>query len=352
METIPDRRRIKFGFCLPVFANPGMTFFRTPAYEKLDWDSLKDSVLFCDENGFDSLFIADHLFLGRDGDIWECTVLMSAFAVLTQNIEIIPIHLCNNFRTPSIVAKMLSTMSHMCNGRLALFYDYGWRRAEFNAYGIDFGKNDDERVRQMEEGLTIIKGMLEEESFSFSGDFYKVSNAICKPKPVRKIPLWMGEINNGNMVKCIVSHADVFNSMPCSVEVLKKKLEIVNSECQVQQRDFNSLDFSLETQILVRESDEEITDFLDHINSLKKYNNSHDSDILEQLHATNSNFNYFNKELLMNEFLIGTPDVIKERIQQYINCGITHFMLWFMDFPSRTGMKLFVDKILPTMRHA
>src|SRR3989339_749049 len=41
--------RIKFGFCVSRFANPGMIFFRTPAYKKLDWDSL--CVLFQAEDG-------------------------------------------------------------------------------------------------------------------------------------------------------------------------------------------------------------------------------------------------------------------------------------------------------------
>ena len=28
---------IKFGFCVPIFANPGMILFRTPGYKKLDY---------------------------------------------------------------------------------------------------------------------------------------------------------------------------------------------------------------------------------------------------------------------------------------------------------------------------
>ena len=87
---------IKFGFCVPIFANPGMILFRTPAYKKLDWKSIKDTVLFCEKMGYDSIFIADHAFLGRNGEIWECVSLMSAFAAITKKMHIAPIHLCNN----------------------------------------------------------------------------------------------------------------------------------------------------------------------------------------------------------------------------------------------------------------
>ena len=85
--------KIKFGFCVPIFANPGMAFFRTPAYERLDWDTLRDTVLLCEELGYDSIFVADHLFLGRNGEIWECLTLMSALAAITHRLDIVPIHL-------------------------------------------------------------------------------------------------------------------------------------------------------------------------------------------------------------------------------------------------------------------
>ena len=62
-------KKIKFGFCLPILANPGMASFRKPAYEKLDWNSIKETVLLCDRLNYDSIFIADHVFLGREGDI-------------------------------------------------------------------------------------------------------------------------------------------------------------------------------------------------------------------------------------------------------------------------------------------
>ena len=130
---------IKFGFCVPIFANPGMAFFRTPSYEKLDWKLIQETVVHCEEKEYDSVFVADYLFLGNRGEIWECLTTMSALAVVTKKISVIPIHLCNNFRVPSVTAKSLATLSHIADGRIELFYDYGWRKAEFDAYGVEYG---------------------------------------------------------------------------------------------------------------------------------------------------------------------------------------------------------------------
>ena len=68
-------RSVQFGFCVPIFANPGMSFFRTPCYERLDWKATKNAVLECERLGYDSLFVADHVFLGRDGAIFEAWTL-------------------------------------------------------------------------------------------------------------------------------------------------------------------------------------------------------------------------------------------------------------------------------------
>ncbi len=342
-----EKEKIKFGFCVPIFANPGMAFFRTPAYQKLDWESIKTTVQLCDSLGYDSLFVADHLFLGRDGDIWECLVLMSALGAITKELEIIPIHLCNNFRYPGLVAKALATLSHVTNGRVSLFYDYGWRKAEFDQYGISFGQNDEQRISQMEEGIRVIQGLLEQEKFSFSGKYYQLVEAICNPKPVKSIPLWMGEANNSLMVEAIVKHADIFNSMPCSIDGFQKKLTILKTECAKQGRDFSKLGLSLETQILIRETDAELDEVFKSFEKVKNLNNSYDTDILTQLKATNPALeNYNSRADFEDEFMIGTPEVVKQKLQTFIDQGVTHFMLWFMDYPDNKGIKLFADKVM------
>lgn len=122
MEAIlRGSKAIQFGLCAPIFANPGMAFFRTPCYERLDWIATRNAVLESEALGYDSVFVADHVFLGRDGAIYEGWTLLATFAGMTQRIRLSPIHLCDSFRNPALTAKMIATLDVVSNGRFILF---------------------------------------------------------------------------------------------------------------------------------------------------------------------------------------------------------------------------------------
>lgn len=130
-----------------------------------------------------------------------------------------------------------------------------------------------------------------------------------------------------------------------------KKIDLIKMECEIQGRDFSKIDLSLETQILIRETEEEIEECLSEYSKLIKQNNSFGDDILAQLKATNPNEADFNlSENIKKEFLVGTPNNIKAKLDQYIAKGVNHFMLWFMDYPDNKGIDLFAKSIFPNYK--
>jgi alkanesulfonate monooxygenase SsuD/methylene tetrahydromethanopterin reductase-like flavin-dependent oxidoreductase (luciferase family) len=138
--------------------------------------------------------------------------------------------------------------------------------------------------------------------------------------------------------------------MPASIEGFKKKLDVVGEACAAVGRDFSSLALSLETQILVCRSDSEIDACFERMERLRPAERS-DEDILAQMKATNPALeSYGSRGDLENEFLIGTPDVIVDRLKEYTALGVEHFMLWFMDFPGMAGVRLFAEEVMPRFR--
>jgi len=149
------------------------------------------------------------------------------------------------------------------------------------------------------------------------------------------------------MVKEIVKNADVFNSMPCSLNIFKKKLEIIRKECRKQNKAFNRIGKSLETQILIAKNDKDLKKKITNIRKNKIYNKSFDNDIISRLKELNKgNINYNNIKTLKEEFFVGTIDEIKLKIKKFRGAGVDHFMLWPMDFPSNYTINRLTKNIL------
>jgi alkanesulfonate monooxygenase SsuD/methylene tetrahydromethanopterin reductase-like flavin-dependent oxidoreductase (luciferase family) len=64
--------------------------------------------------------------------------------------------LCNQFRHPSLLAKMASTLDNISKGRLELGIGAGWLRNEHIAFGFYWNKHS-ARVERLSEAIEIIK---------------------------------------------------------------------------------------------------------------------------------------------------------------------------------------------------
>ena len=199
----------------------------------------------------------------------------------------------------------------------------------------------------MIEGLKIIKKSFHNKKVNFNGKFYKIKNFICSPKPVKKIPIWLGEADNNLMIKEIVKNADYFNSMPCSIEVYKAKIKKIKKESFKQKRDFNKIGQSLETQILIGKDDLDLRNKIKKIISLKKINKNYDKDLMARLLELNrENIDYESLEKLKEEFFVGTLKEIKQKINKFRNEGVDHFMFWPMDFPNNYTINKLIKNII------
>ena len=130
----------------------------------------------------------------------------------------------------------------------------------------------------------------------------------------------------------------------------EEKLRILDAACAQAGRDPASIGRSLETQILVRESDAQIDDCFERMERLRPAQQS-DADILAQMKATNPALeSYRTRADYQQEFVIGTPDQVAQRLSEYADLGAGHFMLWFMDYPDLGGLRLFAREVMPGFR--
>ena len=101
-----------------------------------------------EELGYDSLWVADHLMLGKDEAILEGWTVLSALAGATTRAKLGMIHMAHYFRHPSLTAKMAATLDQISGGRLIHFLDCGYQRREYVDYGLAVARRDGRSYRR------------------------------------------------------------------------------------------------------------------------------------------------------------------------------------------------------------
>ncbi len=245
--------KIKFG--VTINAAPDMLY-------RSDYNSIKKIAQECERLGYDSLWTMDHLMWGdfNEGSVFEAWTLLSALAVETKTIKLGPLVGCNSFRNPSLTAKIAATIDVISKGRLIFGYGAGWKEPEYRAYGYRF-EDPVTRLKQMIEGITLIKKLWTEEKTSFQGDFYQVKNAICNPKPVQKPhpPIMIGGGGEKYTLKVAAEIGNIWDRWGASIEEYKRKVSILQEYCDNLGRKIDSLELSWSGPFLIGKDKKELS---------------------------------------------------------------------------------------------
>ena len=132
--------------------------------------------------GYHSLVIPDHL-LGQLAPL----VGMTAIAAATTTLRVGAFVFNNDLRHPAVLAQDLAAVDALSGGRLDIAIGAGWNKPEYDAIGLPF---DPTPVRQarLAEAVTVLKGCLSGQPFSFSGEHYRIADHTGDPSVQRPHP--------------------------------------------------------------------------------------------------------------------------------------------------------------------
>ncbi|HKF70295.1 MAG TPA: TIGR03619 family F420-dependent LLM class oxidoreductase [Stellaceae bacterium] len=134
--------------------------------------------------GFDSLWVWDHILLGVDPHfpIIDSLSLLTAVGARTKKIKLGTGILVLPLRNPVLLAKQLSSMDLLTQGRLLLGMASGWYKREFDSVGVPFEK----RGRIMDESLTIMNRLWTENLVALESPPYTMKAGVMFPKPYQR----------------------------------------------------------------------------------------------------------------------------------------------------------------------
>jgi probable F420-dependent oxidoreductase len=144
-----------------------------------------------EELGFDSIWVWDHILLGVDPHfpIIDSLTLLTAIAARTKRIKLSTGILVLPLRNPVVLAKQLSSIDQLSNGRLLMAMAAGWYKREFDAVGVAY----EERGKLMDDNLQILKRFWTEDVVSGDWTHHKIPAGVMFPKPVQNpCPLLIG----------------------------------------------------------------------------------------------------------------------------------------------------------------
>lgn len=185
MAPVRQHGRMKLGFALPVSGA---------------WSSAESVRLVAqraEELGYDSLWTFQRLLHPAEGD-WGATYLsvqdplitLAHAAALTSRVRLGVAVLNAPYVAPIVLAKQLTTLDILSDGRLDVGLGLGWADEEFAAVGV----RREERVSRTVEAVRCLEAVWSPDPVRFEGKHFHVPASLVRPKPVQQPhpPLLMG----------------------------------------------------------------------------------------------------------------------------------------------------------------
>ena len=141
-----------------------------------------------EELGYESAWTQEQV-LGAGPQLGAIETMTYA-AACTSRLRLGCAVLVSTLHTPVHLAKSLSTLDQLSQGRLEIGVGTGGKRRPFAAFGLDA----DRYVARFSEGVALMEALWTEPRVTFDGEFWQLQDAAMEPKPVQKPypPLWLG----------------------------------------------------------------------------------------------------------------------------------------------------------------
>ena len=276
--------------------------------------------------GYHSIWLYDHFhtFPQITQEItFECWMAAAALARDTKRVRVGQIVTCNSYRNPALLAKMASTLDVLSHGRLYFGIGAGWYEHEYRAYGYPYPETP-ERLGRLREALQVILAMWTQEEAVFEGKYYQIKGAINQPKGVQKphIPILIGGGGEKVTLKLVAQYADACNVGGGDVELITHKLAVLKQHCEAVGRDYNGIWRTTTIDYCALAETEEA--------AIAKLTREERAD-LDDLRRTQ---------------LIGTPDMLRQRLAAYEEAGIQETLIRFVDATQLDSLRLFAREFL------
>jgi alkanesulfonate monooxygenase SsuD/methylene tetrahydromethanopterin reductase-like flavin-dependent oxidoreductase (luciferase family) len=273
----------------------------------------------------------------------DCWTVLSTLIPITNKIKLGPVitYILPDYRSLALLVKQSITFQDVSKGRLefrtgagaSLEYSLQW----WYPFGINYSSAI-QRVALFKEGIQLLSKLLGNYDMNYSqsgstfanfdGQFYKMRGASFV-KPKIRIPITIAA-KQDRMMKIAANYADTWECSyltPNEYLSLNERFEILlkaqkNKEFKEPRN--KVIKRSVELDVLIANTEQEL--------GYKK-----------KVFAMERGQSVYNE--ILKKGLVGNPDEVYVRVQEYIDLGINQFFLAFQDPFDLKSIELFMDAV-------
>ena len=260
--------------------------------------------------GYDHLWAWDHLY-AIFGDpyqpIFEGYATLAAMATVTPRLRLGLLVGANTFRSPAVVAKSLTTLDHVSDGRAIAGLGGAWFDLEHEEAGIEFGSGFGQRLDWLDEACAALRPLLDGDTVSsLDGGRYALRDFRVLPRPVQaRLPIMIGGSGEKKTLRTVAKYADMWNAMG-ERDFLAHKLEVLRRHCDDVGRDIAEIELTVGCKPIIRDTEAEARRVWE---DQMAHNRTPMADVLDD-----------------DTFWVGTSDLVAERMLERKALGFHTFL--------------------------
>ncbi len=281
--------KISFGMSLP---------HRSP--DPIDVAAVRAVAQRAEALGFSDLWVTENTL--DHVTCFDPVVVLTYAAAVTSTIRLGASVVVLAIHSPMLVAHQWATLDHLSNGRAILGVGLG-REHHYREFSVP----EEGRVTRLREEIEVIKALWTQPSVTYHGRFYQLEGATMSPKPVQKphVPVWMG-VGHPNAIKRAASLADGWmGSGGSSIAEFGRSVPLMRDALAAAGRDPDGFPISKRIFVAVDEKPDVARAEL-HRWFTEVYHNPAGTDA-SGLH--------------------GTPEQVRERLEEVVAMGANHLLL-------------------------
>lgn len=208
--------------------------------------TIADTARTADEVGATWFTFMDHYFQmehvgGPTQPMLEGYACLGFVAGQTRNVRLGLLVGGVTYRHPGLLAKIITTLDVLSNGRAMLGLGAAWYEREHAGLGVPYPPVA-ERFERLEETLHIVTQMWSGDEGAFDGRHYQLAETINVPQPLQsRPPILIGGTGERKTLKLVAQYADACNLFAFGPDFVKGKLDVLAAHCENEGRDYSTI---------------------------------------------------------------------------------------------------------------